>query len=156
MPKLNFVKKARKDNPVVKKGEPYFWWKFAFGAKQYSAKTPARSRLTQSEFFGAIWSLEDGFVDGIDNCEDMKTAFSDFIDDLTTVMEETEAKIDNMPESLQSSPTGELLTERFEALEEWISEIESLDTDYDEEDGDEEDYCGEVYEEFTALFGSAG
>jgi len=159
MPKLNFVKKARKDNPVVSKGESYFWWKFAFGSKQFSKVRPARSRLTQSEFFGQIWSLEDCFVDGIDNSADMKIAFEEFSGDLTTIMEEVEEKKENMPESLQESPTGELLTERYEALEGWIGEIEALETDFDADDFDdktEEDFCGEVYEEFTALFGSAG
>lgn len=161
MPKLNHVAKARKDNPVVKKGEPYYWWKFAFGAKQFSKNRPARSRLTQSEFFGQIWSLEDSFPDGIDTTDGLKSAFDEFIGDLTTIMEETEEKKENMPESLQESPTGELLTERYEALEGWIGEIECLETDFDPDDFDpgedsEEQFCESVYEEFTALFGSAG
>jgi len=161
MPKLNFVAKARKDNPAVKKGESYFWWKFAFGTKQFSEKRPPRSRLTQSEFFGTIWSLEDSFPDGIDNTADMKSAFEEFSDQLTEVMEEQEGKLENMPESLQAGPTGELLQERHDALESWIDEIDSIETDFDPDDFDpgedtEEQFCDTVYEEFTALFGSAG
>ena len=35
MPRVHFVKKARKDvpNSDIKKGEGYFWWKFNYGAK---------------------------------------------------------------------------------------------------------------------------
>jgi len=50
MARANFVKKARKDNSVVKKGESYYWWKFAYGSKQYSKEAPSRSQLTQSGF----------------------------------------------------------------------------------------------------------
>jgi hypothetical protein len=43
-----------------------------------------------------------------------------------------------MPESLQSSPTGELLQERIDALENTISDLESIDCEYEDE-GEEED-----------------
>lgn len=161
MPKLNFVKAARKDNPVVKKGEPYYWWKFAFGAKQFSEKRPSRSRLTQSEFFSNLWSLEDDFPDGFDNIDDMKSAFEDFKDALVEMRDEQEEKKENMPESLQESPTGELLQERYDNLDQWADEIEGLDTDFDADDYDpgedsEEQFCGNLHEEFTAMFGNAG
>ena len=43
MPRVNYVKKARKNNPAVKRGESYFWWKFRYGGKQYSKTRPRQS-----------------------------------------------------------------------------------------------------------------
>ena len=43
MPRVNFVKKARKDNPVVSKGESYYWWKYYFVPKMYSKSKPPRT-----------------------------------------------------------------------------------------------------------------
>lgn len=157
MPKLNHVKSARKDNPVAKKGEPYFWWKFAFGSKQFSKNRPSRSRLTQSDYFGRLWDLEDTFPDSFDNTADLKSALEDFVSTLEELRDEQEEKRENMPESLQEAPTGELLQERYDALEEWINEIESLDTDYDSEsDETEEEFCAQVVEDLQGQFGDAG
>tara|TARA_R110000744_G_scaffold309490_1_gene417373 strand:- start:372 stop:842 length:471 start_codon:yes stop_codon:yes gene_type:complete len=156
MPKLNHVKKARKDNSAVKRGESYYWWKFAFGAKQYSKERPPRSRLTQSEYFSTLWDLEDSF-DAADSATELETQFEDFRNALEELRDSQEEKLENMPESLQSSPTGELLQERYDALEEWVNEIDGFDTDYDEEsDETEEDFCNELVEEFHALFGNGG
>ena len=158
MPKLNFVKKARKDNEVVKRGESYYWWKFAFGSKMFSKNRPPRSRLTQSEFFGTLWSLEDSF-EGADTAEELATQIEDFRQALEELRDAQEEKKDNMPESLQESTTGELLQERYDGLEEWINGIEGLDTDYDtttSTDGTEGDFCTTLIEEFTCLFGNGG
>ena len=160
MPKLNFVKKARKDNPVAKRGESYFWWKFAFGSKQYASTRPPRSRLTQSEYFSTLWELEDGFQ-AADTAVGLKDQFEDFVADLTELRDSQEEKRENMPESLQESSTGELLQERYEALDDWIDGIECLDTDFDADNYDpgedsEEQFCTALAEEFTCLFGDAG
>ena len=40
-PRVHYVKSARKDNPVAKKGEPYYWWQSYCSPKQFS-KTPPR------------------------------------------------------------------------------------------------------------------
>lgn len=156
MPKLNFVKKARKDNPVCKKGESYFWWKFAFGSKQFSSARPERSRLTQSEFFSTVWSLEDCF-DGEDanSASELASHIESFVGELEELRDAQEEKRENMPESLQESTTGELLQERYDGLDEWLNNIEGLDTEYDEDsDGTEEEFCANLAEEFVGLFGN--
>jgi predicted ribosome quality control (RQC) complex YloA/Tae2 family protein len=150
MPKLNFVKKARKDNPVAKRGEPYYWWKFAFGSKQYSATRPPRSGLTQSEYFSTLWGMEDGF-EGSDNAEELAGQIEQFKSELEELRDAQEEKKENMPESLQESSTGDLLQERYDALDGWIDQIEGLDTD-----GTGEEFCATLIEEFTGLFGDAG
>jgi len=63
MPRVNFVQKARKDNPVAKAGESYYWWKFRYGGKHYSLTRPRESQLTQSEFLGAMYSLLEEIQD---------------------------------------------------------------------------------------------
>lgn len=156
MPKLNFVKKARKDNPVVSRGESYFWWKFAFGAKQYSAARPARYRLTQSEFYSTLWSIEDGF-EASDIADELADQIETFASELEELRDAQEEKRENMPESLQESTTGELLQERYDQLDEWVSNIEQLETEYDSEnDGTEEEFCEALASEFECLFGGAG
>ncbi len=57
MPRVTHVKKARKDNPVCKAGESYYWWKFRYGGKRYSLTRPRPSQLTQSAYFGGLRAL---------------------------------------------------------------------------------------------------
>jgi len=140
MPRLNHVKSARKDNPVVKKGESYYWWKFRFGGKHYSKERPARSRLTQSSFNAWLWDLEDLFIPKL--LKSVDSLESD-IQDLVTSIEDQHAELEdsfgNIPEQLQdSSPAGEILRERMDALEAWINELEGLEYEPDEDFNDEE------------------
>lgn len=61
MPRVHFVKKARKDvsNSDIKKGESYYWWKFRFGGKCVSRTPPKQSQLTQSDFLSQIYKIQD-------------------------------------------------------------------------------------------------
>ena len=136
MPKVHHDRKARKSysNEGIEKGASYYWWQFAFGAKMRSKVAPKRSQLTQSGFLSNLYDLQDGlnnrFTD-IDAIEDDKQAL---IDELQQMQDECQDSLDNMPEHLQESSTsGELLTERIEALTEWIDELEGIDTDIDED-----------------------
>ena len=45
MAKVHFVKKARKDNMVCKKGESYHWWQPYGRSVQYSKNYPKGSQL---------------------------------------------------------------------------------------------------------------
>ena len=61
MPRLHFVKHARKAIPSIKveKGDSYYWWKFPYRPRTVSKTRPRRSQLTQSEFYAAMWDHED-------------------------------------------------------------------------------------------------
>lgn len=59
MPRVHQVKKARKDNPVCKRGESYYWWKFRNGGKHYSLTYPKQSQLTQSPYLSVIYECQD-------------------------------------------------------------------------------------------------
>lgn len=126
MPRVTFVKSARKDNPVAKKGESYYWWKFRFGGKRFSLTYPKRSQLTQSAYFGTLYDLADMIEDyeivpgEMDTVESLRDEVEGELDSLR---DECQESLDNMPEALQYAPTGELLQERIDALENAINEL---------------------------------
>lgn len=129
MAKVHFVKSARKDNPVAKKGESYFWWKPMVGgrggAKRYSKDRPSRSQLTQSEFLSALYGIEDGDMASAQTPED----FNAIAEALRELGQEQQEKYDNMPEGLQQGDTGQMLEERASNCESWADEIEEAATE---------------------------
>jgi hypothetical protein len=138
-----FVKKARKDYPKegIKKGDSYWHWAFAFGPKCKSKTQPTRSQLTRSAFLGTLWGIEDGLGDrfkGIVSSEDIQSGIDDLISEIEELKDETEGSLDNMPEQLKDADSGQLLQERIDGLESWISELDSIDTDIYDELTDEE------------------
>ena len=162
MPRVHFVLKARKDNPVCKAGESYYWWKFRHGGKHRSLTSPKASQLTQSDKLSR--SLAAGEAIGeytITDVDDLQAA-SDFLTErageIEEVFNEYRESVENMPENLQESPVAEECTEKADELENWQQEIEGaagdieavdvpdLDdtpepprSDYDEgDDGDDE------------------
>ena len=143
MPRVTFVKAARKDNPVCKKGESYYWWKFRYGGKRYSLTRPRPSQLTQSAYFGSLRALVEQIEDtNIADNDDFETLRDEVASELQTIGSEAQESLDNMPESLQYSPTGELLQERVDACENASSEVESVE-EFDEEEPDSDDYDSE-------------
>jgi len=122
MARLHFVKKAQKKNRVAEIGESYYWWKFAYGPKQYSKKKPLRSQLTQSAFLSSIYDIEDNLLE--DYTEDDA---QELVAQLEELRDQCQESYDNMPETLQdSSDSGQTLQERIDGLEEWISEIQTI------------------------------
>ena len=149
MPRVTHVNKARKDNPAVKKGEPYYWWKFRYGGKRYSRTMPKQSQLTQSAYLGTVYSIMEE-VEGWSgsDIDDFESFQEDVVSQLQDLQGETQDSLDNMPESLQYSPTGELLQERIDGLDSAESEVECIDGFYFEtEDFEAEDFDEEGYED---------
>ena len=132
MARAKFVKKARKDNPVCKKGESYYWWKFKFGSKNYSKTQPRASQLTQSDFLSQIYGIDERISDMTIE-DDFESEIEEIKSDLENLQSECEEKRDNMPEQLQDAPTGELVQERYDSIEEMISELDNVDLEFDEE-----------------------
>ena len=153
MPQVHFVKKARKDNPVAKKGESYYWWQFAFSSRSYSKTRPRPSQLTRSEFLGQMYGFQEDLEDlaaALDDepDEDALSEFADEVsskaDDVRTLGEEQTEKRDNMPEALQDSDTGELLQTRSEACDTIADELDSASGEITSIDPDCEDIRGEI------------
>jgi hypothetical protein len=148
MPRVTHVKAARKKNPVCKKGESYYWWKFRYGGKRYSKTPPRGSQLTQSAYYSTVRGMCEGIEDyAVDNVDDFETLKEDIASQIQDLLSETQDSLDNMPESLQYSPTGELLQERIDALENAESEFDCIEEfDFDEEEYEYEDFDPEGYD----------
>ena len=137
MARANYVKCARKDNSAVSKGQPYWWWKFRYGPKHYSTTRPRASQLTQSAYKGTLLGIQEQGFDAT-SLEDLQTQRDDIRDQVQELLDQTQESLDNMPEQLQEAPTGELLTERIQSLEEYVDALDSVDIP-EEEDVDPED-----------------
>lgn len=145
MARAHFVKKARKDvpNSDIKKGESYYWWQFRFGTKQVSRTPPKQSQLTQSEFLGNIYGIQERIEELTTDCE-FETEVEDLISELETLRDECEDKRSNMPDQLQDSDSGEMLQNRVDSVQEMIDELEGIDCSIEEiSDEDVKDDVGE-------------
>lgn len=146
MPKVHFVSKARKTKKRygIRKGLPYWWWKMrrpgqVAGYRVVSLNPPKPSQLVGSPFMKAVLRIREAVEDIQYN---LPASMREAAEELRELGEEQEEKYNNMPESLQGSPTGVLLCERMnqceqtaDELESAAEEIESLETDKEDEDG---------------------
>lgn len=135
MARAHFVKKARRAYRAegIKKGESYWWWKFKRGTKQRSKTQPRPSQLTQSEFWGAVYDLQER-LDGLtesDGAESVRSEIECIIDEIRSLGSDQLDKQGNMPESLQQSETGELLENRATGCDDWADNVESAIGDID-------------------------
>lgn len=121
------------DKVFIEKGQSYWWWAFKNGGKHLSKTKPKASQLTQSNYLSQLYDLQDriGAISA-DSPEELESVIDELKSDIESLKDETESSLDNMPESLKYSPTGELLQERIDALDNAISELENIDYDYDE------------------------
>ena len=129
MTKVHYVKKARKDNPAVKKGESYWWWQFYRRSKQFSKTKPTRSQSTASEFLSTVYGIEDQGLCAIETPQEIE----DIITEIEELSDQTQDSLDNMPEGLQEGDVGILLQERIDYLEQWRSEIEAIAEQYEDD-----------------------
>lgn len=139
MAKAQFVKKARKDIPSagIKAGESYYWWSFRFGGKHYSKTPPKPSQLTGSAFMSQFLSIQEQFQE-LEADESLEDNVQNLKDELESLKDETQGSLDNMPEGLQQGSTGELLQERIDAIDGWISDLDAIDFSFDDEERNEE------------------
>lgn len=144
MPRVTHVKKARKDikrgdEIVVKKGESYYWWKFAYGSKNVSKTPPKASQLTQSDFLSQMYEIEEAIEDvGSQSFEDLQSFVEDIKGRLDCLQEETEDKLSNMPDQLQEAPTGEMMQGRIDAAQEMIDDLDNIEFEINEDEIAEE------------------
>ena len=151
MAKVHFVKKARKDNQVVKAGESYHWWAFRYGGKHYSKTPPRQSQLTESMFLSTVWAVEESFTydaksDDWRDSEALRSMIEDAVEQVQGAIDQSQESFDNIPESLQYGPTGEMLQSRVDEGEVMISDYE--DINLDSYDGEEVPDSGTIPEEF--------
>jgi DNA repair ATPase RecN len=77
-------------------------------------------------FAGLIGEIEAS----LDAAEDVDGVRS-VLEEIRTLGEEQQEKLENMPEGLQQGDTGQLLQERADNCESWAGEIESACDEYD-------------------------
>jgi hypothetical protein len=158
MPRVTFVKKARKPNRLITQEDidranagiegaaSYYWWKFRYGGTHLSKTPPKASQLTQSEYLGQAYGIEEEIADfSCDTMDELESFVEEKIDEIRTLGEEQTDKLYNMPDQLQDSDSGQLLQSRADACEAIVSELESIDFDLDESSW--EDRKGELLEE---------
>lgn len=128
MARVHFVKKARKDNSVVKAGESYYWWAFRYGGKHCSKTHPRPSQLTQSEYLSTLYGIQESIQD-LDlkelSVSDVIEELEGFKEEVSDLGSECEEKIYNMPDALQDSETADLLRERQENCDATADSIDS-------------------------------
>jgi hypothetical protein len=150
MPKVHFVKKARKDNDRcgVKAGDSYFWWKnrpkgSAAGVMRCSKTAPRPSQLTMSDYYSAVYSLQEDISDqihAIDDPDDLRTAVQDWAAQARDIGDEQRDKRENMPQALQDSETGTMLEERADACDAWADDLMAVDIPDRDDDQDDEEW----------------
>ncbi len=157
MPRVTFVKTARKDNSVCLKGQSYYWWKFRYGGKRLSLTPPRPSQLTQSAYFGAVRALSEQVGDwfsGKREIADVEDFLAEIRDELESIGSECQDSLENIPESLQYAPTGELLQERIDACDNATVELESVDIEFEsdlDDDADDDEIADEVNERLLEI-----
>lgn len=138
MARAHFVKAARKAIPEsgIKVGDSYYWWKFRYGGKRVSKTPPRRSQLTQSDFLGQLYDIEDELGD-LQADDTLQSMVEDIAQRLHDLASECEDKRNNMPEQLQDSESGTLLQERYDACEAAADELEQIDWERNDDDFEE-------------------
>lgn len=150
MPKVHFVKKARKNNKKagIKKGQSYWWWSHRMkgsvsGFKRYSLKPPRPSQLTLSEFWQAVYSVQESVEDAGPEPDDVISTLRDVANQIREAGEACDEKFNNMPDGLQQGETGQLLEARRDACSTLADQLEevadNIESDCNEVDGDTED-----------------
>lgn len=150
MPRVNKVAKCRKSpgncgkcGTRIETGQPYIYWAFMVGGRGgpklircgKDQCRPKPSELTQSEFQGALLSLQESTEFDATNAADIEAQRDDVRDELQNLLDETQEKFNNLPEGLQNGQPGELQQGRIDALETGIQELEGVDIqEFDEEE----------------------
>jgi hypothetical protein len=140
MPRVH-TQRANKDYPEqgIKKGQTYYWWQFHHSGKIKSATYPKASQLTQSEFWGEVYSLQEEYEPTSD-FDDIENQIEELKSRLEELRDAQQEKLDNMPEGLQQGATGELLQERYDAIDSVVSELDGVDVTIDVPDDKPDDY----------------
>ncbi len=126
MPRVTHVKKARKDNPVCKAGESYYWWKFRYGGKHYSLTPPRASQLTQSAYLSVIYDAQEDWGNLADPTGLVASEFDQDYASLVTQLNDTASSMESCAENLR-----ELVSQYEESadnMEEYFQGSEKIDT----------------------------
>lgn len=132
---VHFVEKARKDHfdasgeLLVKKGQSYYWWKWAWRNRTISLKKPTPEQLDLYPYtVSKAWSeLQSNCQNAID-CEEYD---SDLLQELEEFRDERQTAYDNLSEYFPEHPSLEEMQNVLDEIDEMVSELENLEENED-------------------------
>lgn len=132
MGKIERINKSRKEftcskcRKIIPKGSPYLRGVLNFhpdiirctscGLKSYE--------VTTSDYIQQVGAIIEDWQETY-SVED----YQSIADELTSIKDDLQDRLDSMPEQLQYSETGELLQERIDGLDDAINQLEQIDED---------------------------
>lgn len=137
------IPRDENDTILIPAGSTYYKWTFRYGGTKRSLAYPKPSQLTQSAFLQTVYSWSENEL-ATESLSDVKPFIEIRKEEVDQLREETQNSLDNMPDSLQYSPTGELLQERIDALDKMYSELENIEVE--EKSEDEDDFYEYIYD----------
>lgn len=157
MGKVQYVKKSRKEwtcrkcRKSIKIGDSYYRGVINF---QPDIIRCCNCGLQSWEVTSSEYQLAVGEV--VYRWQETYSLDDDTADSLISALEDikvdVEDRLDNMPDSLRESPTGELLQERIDMLDGAIDELGNIDTDYIKSEVLDEYFADEEDEEKTVRY----
>lgn len=128
------------DEILINVGESYYTWCFYGGQPQYSKERPKPSQLTQNWFKQELYSIQEKIEEfEPEDIEDVATFVDDIRSDAESLRDECQEHLDNMPEQLQDSDSGQTLQERIDNLDSVIGDIDNFDFEFESEIEKEDD-----------------
>ena len=151
MGKVQIIKKSRKENRcrkcgnVIPVGSMYYKGEINFGPTivRCSECKLESWEVTTSDYTLSVGPIIYHYADNYDMSQD---GLDELVSNLEEIRDDLQDRLDNMPESLQYGPTGELLQERIDGLDSAISDLESVDVE-----SLKQDYLDEYIDEWKAL-----
>src|SRR5688572_28613764 len=111
----------------IKAGSPYRWWKFRYSSKfvrcMLDKCAPKPSQLISNPFQSALAGISEGIDEALGQARSQTDptiaieAIRSAAEELRSLGEEQQEKLDNMPEGLQQGDTGQLLENRANECE---------------------------------------
>ena len=128
------------DEILINVGESYYTWCFYGGQPQDSKERPKPSQLTQNWFKQELYSIQEKIEEfEPEDVEDVATFIDEIRDDAESLRDECQEHLDNMPEQLQDSDSGQTLQERIDNLDSVIGDIDNFDSEFESEIEKEDD-----------------
>jgi len=137
MPKVTYVKSARKDYPEhdIAKGDSYYWWAFRYGGKRYSKTPPRPSQLTQSDKLSRVYATHESIEDviaatkSLTDVAALADTLSNAADEVREVASEYTDAAEAVRENFSESPTADDCEEKAQELEAWADTLDQASQD---------------------------
>jgi hypothetical protein len=140
MPKIHHIKKAPKANKAagIKKGQEFWSGECVndyFKTRRVWTSPPTAWQLAELEFVEDVLSIQQDMYAArpkdVSDLEDMRDLWVEQIREIADACRET---LDNLAEDLRQGPTGQLLEDRADDMDQWVVEVEAVEIDWDDDD----------------------